>query len=240
MKKIKIIIVLFLFLLLSSCGIKGELHTEEELREYTDDLICNPRTEQKCDLKNKYILEKILEKNEEDREVDKRTLLLKLKGLDLEFETTSSLHCTETFDATCTEEEYQMTSNYSEKIFEYYITEYEKIINYNERLCYEINRNNETKCDIDSFVINNKEELNYFIEFYKGLLNYLNNQEYKVPTHIISINIKSNNRTYYLSLGIELLDNQYYPIYESSNVPLDGNIETYIDNYLYKEGIQLN
>ncbi len=82
--------------------------------------------------------------------------------------------------------------------------------------------------------------MNYFIKFYKELLDYLNNQKYKISTQNININIKINNKTYYFEIGIELIDNKYYPVYKSSYVPLDGKIETYIDNYLYIEGIQLN
>ena len=236
MKKIKIIIVLFLFLLLSSCGLKGELHTEEELKEFTDNLICNPRTEQKCNIKNKYKIEKVTE-NDESNE---RILHLKLKDLDVEFETKSYIQCTEYFDATCTGSEYQMISNYSEKLFEYYINEYEKNINYNNKLCYQLNSSEGPTCDLDTFLITNKEEMNYFIEFYKGLIDYLNNQEYKVSTQNISINIKDINRTHYFDIGIELLEDKYYPIYKSDYIPLDGNIETYIDNYLYLEQIQIN
>ena len=233
MKKIKVISIMILFLLLCSCT-KGSLHSEEELLEYADDIICNPRTNEKCNLKDKYKVKKIQETDEE------RTLILKLNDIDLEFEVKSYPYCTGDIDGSCFTYEYRMTDTYSNKLFLYYIDEYNKTINYEMTQCNK-NPNRET-CN-DYLIIRNKKELQEFIDYYKGFINYINKQELLLPTNSFGIDIEVDNaqyKSYHLNIGIELLDGKYYPVYYRDYAPLDGEVETYLSNYLYKNGIELN
>ena len=223
----KIIILLIFILLLTSCGIKGNLHKEEELYEYTDNLICNTRTEESCNLKDKYKLVRLSEKDEE------RTLELKLKDKELYFETTSSLHCTGSIDGSCFESTYKITSTYQYESYKYLIKEYEKEINYNNEYCELVNN----ECSLTMFRIKSKKDLEYIINYYKGFIKYLNNQD--IITTPLDIIVYIGDKYDSLRLGIEYLNKKYVPLYEGTDIPLDGNIDTYINNYLYRKGITL-
>ena len=230
MKKIKISIVLFLIIILCSCGIKGKLHTEEEIEEYVDELECNKRTHESCNLKGRYKLVKIQETDSE------RTLILNVKDTDLEFEAKSYPACTGSIDGSCFESTYTIDSNYGTKAYNYLIDLYNKKINYKDELCYKYT--NDSECSY-SLQIKDKQDLEYFLIYYRVLIEYKNKKKIVLPESTISIVVPSNNRNNYLDIGIEYIKGKYYPYYSSQYVPLDGNIETYIGNFLKINGIEL-
>lgn len=220
----------------------GTLHQYEDFIDYVDNLECNINDKKySCNLKDKYEVVNE-ETGYDDGNKETKTLTFKIKNTDLEFSVKSAYQCTSHFDASCLKYTYLLTDDFKETAFNYYIVEYNKMIDYNNEYCYQLTDN----CVNGWFKIKTYSDLEYVINYMNGFLDYINKLEFKfVCEYGESFNINFDkayeNNEYYNSISIyfDVVDNKYTYEFEDEYKPEDGTIETYIKNYMNAKGITL-
>ena len=218
----------------------GELHEYEDFINYVESLDCDINDkEYSCNLKNKY--EKVSDVTDFDKEnQETRTITFKIKETDLIFSVNSSLHCTSGIDDGCFKYTYELSDNFKYAAFDYYITEYNEMINYDNRYCYQLKDN----CINAAFNIKSYSDLEYVINYMNGFINYVNTLDFKFIDEYENFNINfektSKSGSYYsLYIDFDIVDNEYTYKFKNEYMPADGNIETYIKNYMNENKIVL-
>jgi len=218
----------------------GELHEYGDFINYVDNLECDFNDKKySCNLKNKYEkVSDVIDFDEENQET--RTITFKIKGTDLIFSVKSYLQCTSGIDDGCFKYTYQLSDNFQNAAFDYYITEYNKIIGYDNKYCDRL----ENSCINGTFNIKSYVDLEYVINYMNGFIDYANNIDFKFISEYESFNINfekiSESGSYYrLYLFFDIVNDKYTYKFKDEYMPADGNIETYIENYMNENKIVL-
>lgn len=224
---------------------EGKLHDTDDFINYVDNLMCETNNKKySCGLKNNY--EIVFDEYGKDENFNEtRTMYFKLKNSDFVFYVKSAYHCTKSasLDASsvCRKYTYDLSSNYRYSISEYYVEEYNKIIEYNDNLCY---RNQNTdKCLSGYFYIDTYDDLYYIIDYMNRFLNYINSFDVKIiDNYVFHLNfpkIYNNGANYSLYLYFDIVNNKYIYRFMDEYKPVDVNIETYLKNYMSANEITL-
>ena len=227
----KIIIVLTFVLLLVGCGLTPEedktLYSEEDMLEYVNNL--ESIRGERVNLKGHYDIV--------SRSEDK--LVLRIKNTNLEFEVWQTFECVQGYYSKmglCDKKAYRITTNYLAKAEEYFISEYQKQINYDNKYCYK--QFEDKECNKRYYNIDNKEDINNLVNYFDNFLIYLNNQ---VKSNIISdyivdfnINIVFHGDSYQVLFLDIIKDNGLYHYSFASKDYDTGNnrLLDYINNYI--------
>lgn len=241
MKKLTAIIILLIITFgMTGCK-KGNIHEYEDFINYVDNMECNINDKNySCNLKNKYQV--VSNKNGYDELNEKtRTITFKLNNTDFEFDVISSYGCSGHLDGSCFEYTYELSDSFKGSAFDYYINEYNKTIGYNNELCY---KSSSDSCYVGWFKINNNNELMYVINYMEGLLNYLNNLDFKFVDAYENIAIYYdkkyvNGAHYNLSIYFDIVNDKYTYEFRNEYKPSDNSLETYIRNYMKDKEIVL-
>lgn len=245
-KSLLIILIIFILAIFICVGVlvvnfikktfsryNGELHKYEEFIDYVDNLEYDFNgKEYSCNLKNKY--EKVSEKIDFDKENKKiKTITFRIKGTDLTFSVKSFLECTSGIDDSCFKYTYKLSDDFTYRAFDYYISEYNKMIGYNDKYCHSV----ENSCMSGAFNIKSYDDLEYVINYMNGFLNYANTIDFKFMDRFSDFNINfeeiSKSGSYHsFYIKFDIVDNKYTYKFEDKYMPADGKIETYIKNYM--------
>lgn len=237
MKK-KVVIVLMLVFLLCGCGKKGHLHEYDDFIKYVDNLGSEFNDKfYSYNLKGKYDV--VYDEYGIDKNGDKtRTISFKLKDSNFVFDVVSAYKCTSYFDACCAEYTYTLTDHFSLEAFEYFFSEYSKLVNYDDKYCHLIS----DKCYAGLFQVSTKEELDYVINYMNGFLNYINQLDFRFVSRYYSdfyIYFDKTNAygsLYSLNIYLDIKDDKIvYHLDDDVN-----NLEEHVNKYLNENYIRLH
>ncbi len=254
----KILMVLFsLFgvLFVAGCGKHGKLHEYDDFINYVNNLQCGMNDKKlDCGLEGKY--EVISNKTENITEEDiryshgvvgskKRILTFEIKNTNLTFDVLSRYVCTGDIDGSCFDYTYQLSDNFHYKAFEYYLNEYNKKVDFDNKLQYY--SPGMGKYFSGWFDIKKQSELTYIINYMNGFLDYANSLNFKFIDDYEKFNIEfteykyENGANYNLSIYFDIDENgQYTYKFRDDYYPSDEKLETYIYNYMNAEKIVFN
>lgn len=227
MKKI-IALLVFVFLLVG-CALTPEedktLYSEEDMLDYVNNL--ESIRGENVNLKGHYDIV--------SRSEDK--LVLRIKNTNLEFEVWQTYECIQGYSkmGLCDKKAYRITTNYLAKAEEYFISEYQKQINYDNKYCYK--QFEDKECNKRYYNIDNKEDIKGLVNFFDNFLIYLNNLVKKniINDYIVDFNIDIvfNGDSYkILFLDIVRDNGSYHYSFESKEYdPGNNSLLDYINNY---------
>ena len=149
------------------------------------------------------------------------------------FSVKSLLECTSGIDDSCFKYTYKLSDDFTYRAFDYYISEYNKMIGYNDKYCHSV----ENSCMSGAFNIKSYDDLEYVINYMNGFLNYANTIDFKFMDRFSDFNINfeeiSKSGSYHsFYIKFDIVDNKYTYKFEDKYMPADGKIETYIKNYM--------
>ena len=246
----KLLVILFLgFILLGTtgCGRHGRLHEYDDFIKYVNNLQCGMNSRKvSCNLEGKYELTNIEEGKDDDGKKT-RTYTFKIKDSNLSFNVYSQYFCTGSIDGTCFDYTYTLMDSYHVEAFKYYLNDYNKKVGFDDRLQYYFGDEIKEPL-IGSFDIKTSDDLIYIINYMKGFLDYANdlNMKFLGKGEDFIINFTENKYgydnswVYSLSIYFDIDENDKY-IYKFKDdyYPEDGKLDTYIYNYMDKNGITL-
>jgi hypothetical protein len=240
MKKKLILSLLMIFLLSFMTGCFGnknainETHSKQEMLDSIDSLNCGVDNSNRyygyivsgvkttndsllsCNLKNKYTI--LNEETSSDKDgYETRKIDLRLNDYNVEFSVTSSRECTSAFSATCTTRSYVITTNYQEKVSEYFTKKYDER---NNNLCSSIGTTNYTDGRVEFYVdvnclINKNAEITNAVKYVNEYIDYINNLNIRFMQNNASASIEFPSKknqagsSYKIYMGIKLLNGKY-------------------------------
>ena len=235
---IGLIIVILIFASLVVVNIfKPKKFKYEDYIEFIDNM---STCDGPCNLKGKYDI--ISDDIETIVLKDSRVLTAKIKGTDLTFKVYPVKKCSSTLDGSfCFGKKYVLFSNYNVKAENYFFEEYNKKVGNN--YCYTIS----DSCLYSVLEpIKTKQDLKDRIDYVNGFVDYLNSLDYKVLERSDMIDLQfeqkyqnGSNKTLYIHLTVEN-DKYVYYYLDDEYEPVDGKLETYIQNFMDANDIVLN
>lgn len=214
---------------------RGEIHDYNEFTNYVDNMQVSIYDKNiSCNLKGKYEVVSDIEDYGEFNE-KKRIISFKIKNTNLIFDVESSYRGSGfEIDGSYFVYTYQLSDNFSEVAFDYYVNEYNKKTKY-------VPLNINKKIEIIDY-----EHLQYTINYLNGFLDYINNLDIKFVDHFSNFHIgflkKLNNSYSWYGFGLkfDIENNNYVYRFDDEYMPLDGTLETYFNNILNSENISLS
>jgi len=226
------VLVIILLSFMTGCGKKGELQSKKEMLDSIDNLSCadestteNTNSPLLCNLKNNYTV--VNEEVSSDELGKVRKINLRLNASDLEFSVTSSYKCSESFDASCTEHTYTITTDYKGKANDYFSKKYSE--QKNNDIC---NSSNYPFCSV-----NNKNEIATVTEYVYGYIDYLNSLNVKFLSYSKHISIEFPSKTYVNGVNysayiyITLIDGKYVLQTSGPEVSTINDLNEYLLNW---------
>lgn len=232
----------FLMLCMTGCGKHGEIHEYDDVVVYVDNMDCGTHDKYvSCNLFGKF---ELVDTNDEiDYKDDPvRTFTLKHKEDGFSFDIISSYSCTNglsidgsCYDYTC----YLNGYDYYEKAEKYHINKFnERFDYYNKMHNYSYNFYDDY---FERFNVITVDELYFVIDYFNSYLDYVNGLDYKFfDDKYLPFSIHFLAYSHGCPLYVDLDENNKYIFkFDDEYYPDDGKLETYIYNFMNKNGINL-
>lgn len=232
---------------MTGCGKHGELHEYDDFVSYVNNMSCSVNDKfVPCNLRDKFEVVHIYD--DVDYKGDPmRTYTFKLKDDDFSFDVISSYSCTDglsidgsCYDYTCYLDGY----DYYEKAQIYHINRFNEEFDLNNKLKNYSYDFYDTSIDSQKrFKVRTVDELYFVIDYFNSYLDYANELDYKFFGFNYSLPFAIDFANYgHVFGGFDVgLDenNKYIFKFRDEYYPNDGKLETYIHNFMNKNGIYL-
>ena len=237
----------FLMLCITGCGKHGEIHEYDEVVVFVNNMECGSHDKHvSCNLNGKF---ELVDTNDEtDYKGDPvRTYTLKHKEDGFSFDIISHYACTDgmSIDGSCNDYTCYLNGNdYYDKAGKYHIERFNEEFDLNNKLKNYSYDFYDTSIDSQkSFKVRTVDELSFVIDYFNSYLDYVNGLDYKFFGFNSSLPFAIDFANYgyvYGGFAVEMGENNKYIFkFNDEYYPDDKKLETYIYNYMNKNGIYL-